>query len=114
MTKDKPIQIDRPRDIIIIEKMRGTTVKSGTRFYCGYCGGVLGRSDSDLEFPCHRSKFLSAIRNDHSLIVNAFGTFHTKCGHFIHETQEGYYFMALRKYLKAVQDDRTNTKTKQT
>ena len=95
------ISIDRHRDVIVVEKVTANTIDKGTRFYCGCCGGVLGKSKKKMCFP-FSVDFFNASLKDKSFTINRLGLRHDKCGHTMFTFKDGYSFISLSAYAKQV------------
>lgn len=95
------LEIDKRRDTIIIEKLEGSTISKGSKFYCGCCGDVLGESNKQINFPFSVETFKNSLDNK-SFTTNSFGLRHKTCGHTMFGFKKRYGFTSLETYIENV------------
>jgi hypothetical protein len=103
MYRVKKINIDVPRDIIIVEKFDreiGCIVK-GSRLFCGCCGYIMGSCIIDVPFPVD-SVYLSRCIGNKTFYINRFGMFHSVCRNILFPHGRTFSFIEVDRYFKEV------------
>lgn len=96
------IEIDKIRDLLIIEKVEGGVVASkGSKIYCGCCGHTIGILGKELTFPFTSATFLESLECK-SVTKNIIGLRHSKCEHTMFSFKKCFDFMSLESYNKGV------------
>jgi hypothetical protein len=90
--------IDKMRHTIIVEKSNGNDVVKGSKFYCGFCGNVLGEAKKKMTFPFSVETFKTSLKNK-TFDTMLFGLHHKTCGHTMFSFKKGYGFTKLETYL---------------
>lgn len=95
------IEVDKLRDIIIVEKSNGNDILKGSKLFCGCCGKPLGELKKKLTFPFNHDVLLGSIKNA-SCSIGAFGDglTHKTCRHTMFSFRKEWGFITLENYLK--------------
>lgn len=99
------IDIDEPRETIIIEKLDGRTIAEGSHLYCGMCGHTLGLLARSLSFPFD-SKVLVENMQMRTFLhgakhkgANVHGIAHAMCNHTMFVNDKTWNFISLPEYI---------------
>lgn len=102
MYRIKKINIDVPRDLIIVENFdeKAMCILRDSRLFCGCCGELMGIAERDINLPCSFRSF-SALVKDKSFRM-AFGMFHDECAHTMFSFTRDISFITANSYFKQV------------
>ena len=95
------IKIDKRRDILIAEKVDGTTILKDGEIYCGCCGSSIGTMKKKLKFPFNNFQFLKSLKNK-SVNNTIIGLYHKTCGHTMFAWIEPFQFISLENQQKEI------------
>jgi hypothetical protein len=95
------IEIDKPRDIIIVERANGNTIPVGANLFCGCCGETLGTMDEEITFPFDSPDLVKRLK-DRSFVTSRMGLTHETCRHTMFSFRDKWAFILVENYFKGI------------
>lgn len=92
------VEIDKMRDVIIVEKRVGDSIAANSQLFCGCCGETLGTVINEIEFPFNSLDLIENMK-DRTFKSTLFGLLHETCGHRMF-VWRSWDFISLPDYIK--------------
>lgn len=103
------IEVDQPRNYLIIEHTIGMMFQKGAMVYCGACGQPVGEMNKKLLMPFMPEVFLKALKNS-SVTWTAMGLHHHTCQHVLFPTKRSFDFIRLEDWNTQVAKEKDKQK----